>query len=289
MILPGLSFDEYRALPGFNASLLKVADSRSLAHAKAYIDGLPSPNSDALDFGSSFHNLLLRGVEDFVVRPDTYPAPEKHAKVKAGECKPGDPLPWNGNAGACKDWLSENAKGKLVHDAESAASLRGMVTALRAHPEIAPHLNGQCELAVTAERKGLQYKALVDLLPDDPSAPVIDFKSCRSCNPRRFVADAVKLGYHLQSALYVDVLAWNEIQRKEFWFVAVEDAPPYVIWIMKMRDEPLRILRVGRARYRAAVQKLVAAESADLWPGYESVEPEDLAPAYLKDELEQTA
>lgn len=289
MIIPGLSYEEYCQLPGINSSLLKVVSGSSMLHARAYLDGKLKKESDALDFGHSFHEMLLRGNEDFVTRPDTYPAPAKHEKVKAGEIKEGDPLPWNANAGVCKTWIKENANGKTVHTQNETDSLRGMVEAVKANAELAPHLDGECELAVTGERNGVAYKSLIDLLPRNQELAVVDFKKCVSANPRVFVPSAVKYGYLIQAALNLDVLAWNGQKRSQFWFVAVEDSAPFAISIMKLRDEPLRLLRVGRSRYRDAVKLILESNKTGQWSSYSDYDPEEYAPAYIKDEIERTA
>ena len=280
------TYEQYCALPGYNASLLKVVDSRSLLHARAYMDGQMERQSDALDFGTSFHELLLRDREDFVVHPETYPATKTSTAVKEGKCQPGDPIPWNMAATYCKEWVREHSSGSTVYEAAEATKLRFMVDAVKAHPELAPLLHGQSELAVTHEKDGVKYKALVDLLPVDKTSPVIDFKTCRSAKPSAFVRDAINFGYPIQAALNLDLLRWNGDSRSEFWFVAIEDAPPFAIWIMKLRDVELSLLRMGRRRYRAAVKKLQEAEYTGIWPAYEDGEPENFIPSYLKPELE---
>lgn len=284
----GLSFEQYCALPGINASLLKEIDKTTLRHAEAMLKGTRKRESDALDFGHSFHEMLLRGVEDFAVHPPTYAAPKGHTKVKSGEIQEGDPLPWNWAAGICKDWGKPHGD-KIIHSEEEAGEIRGMVAAVRARDDLSEYLNGDTEFAATAERQGEPVKALIDLLPSDPSAPIIDFKKCRSASPRAFVADALKLGYHLQAAFYLDVLAACGIKRDAFWFVAVEDKAPHAISICRFKEGPLTFIRNGRAHYRAAFAKLLNARKTGEWPEWESCDAEDFAPTWMREELEQTA
>lgn len=287
MILPGLSMEEYSALPGYNSSLCKIVARESLMHARAYLDGLRK-ESDALDFGHSFHEMLLRGKEEFVVRPETYPAGADHADVKSKKIAEGSPLPWRSNAKWCKAWIEENnPEGKTVHTAEEVANMRGMIAAIQNDPDVSPYLDGQCELAVTAERRGIAYKALVDLLP--AKGPIIDFKKAASANPRQFVKQALDKGYHLQAALNVDVLAWNGDVREAFWLVAVEAEPPFAIWPCKLEDVSPSFLRMGRAQYLSAVNLLEGAKKSGNWPSYpRDIQPEIYVPSWMGGELEKT-
>lgn len=285
MIIPDLTYEQYEKLPGFNSSLLKIVANESLQHAKAYMDGRRK-ESEALDFGHSFHELLLRGREDFIAHPATYPAPADHKEVKAFNMRAGDPLPWNGNAKICKEWIKQNATGKTLLDEEDVSNLRGMIAAIRANEDLAPYLNGRSEVAITAERRGEHFKCLTDLLPD--KGPMIDFKKTQSANPRKFVAEALKWGYHIQGALNIDVLAWNGDVREEFWDVAVEEKPPHAIWIMKMRDTSPSLMRVARDKYRSALALLLSAIKSNQWPGYQPAEPEAFLPAWMISEFERT-
>lgn len=286
-LLPGLSYEEYCALSAVNSTMLRKIDGLTLEHAAVYMRGEVKDDSEALDFGHSFHELLLRGKEDFAVHPETYAAPKDHDKVKKGLIAVGDPLPWNWSAGICKEWRKPH-EGKIIHSQEEADAIRAMVRAVAANEEIAPYLAGQMEIAAECELRGRKFKALIDLLPTNPAAPVIDFKKCRSASPRAFVGDAIKRGYHLQASLYLDVLAECEPRRHAFWFVAVEDAPPHAIGITKWTDQPCSLLRVGRRRYRNAVLALEKAEQDGHWPGWKSVEAEEFAPTWMKEELENT-
>lgn len=178
----GLSFAEYTAIPAINSSVLKTAASESLAHAKAQIDGKLVRESDALDFGTSFHELLLRDNADFVIRPDAYPAPKGHKTAKEG-----DLLPWTRAANFCKTWEAENAVGKTVYSQAEADGLASAVAAVRGNSDLQPFLNGDShyEVCGVAEKTGVLIKSLYDTLP--ASGPIIDFKSCRSANPANFV------------------------------------------------------------------------------------------------------
>jgi hypothetical protein len=190
----GLSYEEYSDLPGITSTLLKLVSKTTLKHARAYLDGSMARESDALDFGHSFHELLLRGKEDFAVYPATYTStPEKVMLTTEfdGEWSPqtkvcrqwkasfeaqgyevltpeqlakaSEPKAWNWNSNTCKAFAAKHA-GKIIHSEEEASSIRSMVAAVRTNEELLPYLDGDTEIAITSERKGEPVKCLVDLL-----------------------------------------------------------------------------------------------------------------------------
>lgn len=286
-IITKLPYADYAKRPGVNATLLKLVHKKSLLHAKAYLDGTYAEESDVLDFGTCFHSLALEGREDFSVHPATYAAPATHEKVKKGEIKEGDPLPWNFNAGVCAKWKTAQPKGRIILNESEEMRVRAMSNAVRA--ALGEKIKGRIELSMFGERDGIPMKSRADLIPDDEDAPIIDLKSCASAEPFKFMRSSLDLGYHLQAALTLDVARMCGIDRKSFWLVAAESEPPHAIAILKFDDTPLSLLRVGRSAYRAAFKRLIQAQETGRWPSYGSHHAEDFAPAWMKNELEMTA
>jgi hypothetical protein len=272
-IVPNLPFDEYVKRPGVNGSLLKVVDEFSLKRAKAVIDGTLTVESDAMDFGTCFHSLLLEGRVDYAIHPETYFHP------KEGEKK------WIWSAGICKQWAEEQ-EGKIILSKAEALQVEAMVETVHNLPEMKDHLKGQRELSVFAERDGYPVKSRLDLLTD---GPVIDFKKCRTAKPELFLKQALEKGYHLAGSWNMDCLRWAGDARKEFWLVAVEDKPPFDACILKFKDEAPSFLRVGRIKARAAFQRLKNAYAEDSWPSYGTHFAEDHAKPWQMQELETTA
>lgn len=269
-IIKGMSYPTYDARNEYiNAGKLIAVQTETLKTVKAMIDGTLQFTSEALEFGVHFHSMVLEGIENFVVQPREY---------QFGK-------PWHNGASYCKDWVRKQTK-PIVTEGQ-VESLRGMTAAIRAHPELAPLLCGQCELSIFVDRKGPKLKARVDLLPDNPSAPVIDFKKARSANPDDFVKQVFNLKYYLKAALYLDVLSAVGIHREEFWLVAVEDWKPYNIYICKLVDRPVGFIECGRIEYRAAYHKLMRAMAKDEWPSYETSEAEAHSAPWIMSALEQ--
>ncbi len=268
-----MPFGDYQKAPGINASLLKIVWQKSLAHARAHLDGIYQPESDALAFGKCFHALCLENRELFVEKPATYTDGKGIVK------------PWNGNAHACQDWL-EACGESIPLDADDVRAARAMAVAVRSMPELDGLFVGRAEMAVFGQYKGAAVKIMVDLLPERKDAPVIDLKTCRNAEPEAFLRDAVRMGYHLQAAFYLDVLRWAGITRPALWFVAVETDPPHAASVIRFTDDDCSFIHAGRALYRAAFQRIVDAQQTGRWEGYGAHDAEIVAPRWMQSILD---
>lgn len=284
MIVKNLPFDEYRARNGINASILKTVHSFSLLHAKAELDGLRTVETPTLDFGQCVHSWVLEGIQNWATKPDTYPAPADHASVKKKLIKEGDPLKWTRNANYCAAW--EDAQGKIILSSDEDKRIRAMKDALMADDEVAPLLGVSNEVSIFLEKDGIHRKCRLDAMPN--ADVILDLKTGDIVQPGIFTANALKYGWDIQSAWNLDMTKWEGCPRKEFWFVAVESDYPHAHTVLKFRDIPGSFLRLGRAKYRAALQKIKNAMSSGKWPSYDSGDVETFASEYQLKQLEQT-
>lgn len=268
-IIKNMPYTAYAERDGINNSLLKAVKEESLATVHGIIKKEIVFENDTLDFGTAFHDLTLEGKKNYVIRPDEYAFGKK----------------WTMNATFCKEWVAKQGDRTVLSTSE-AAKLEGMAKAVQEHPEMAPLLRGKTELSVFAEKKGIKLKARIDLLPDDPAAPVIDFKKTRSAKPEEFVKQLWNLRYYMQAAMYLDVLRMADIDRKEFWFVAVEDFSPFNIYICKLRDHQIGFLEFGRHEYRDAYQTLMKAINTNCWPTWPSSSAEEHMTAWMQNAIE---
>jgi hypothetical protein len=271
-IIKGMPFEEYKKRPGVNASLLKTIDRYSLAHAKAQLDARTEDETDAKAMGHAFHSLLLEDRIDYAIHPETYGDENK---------------PWNWNANICKAWAKEQ-EGKTIFNKDEAKGVELMAASAKAALSDID-LAGDREISIFAEKDGLPVKCRIDLLPADPSAPVIDFKSCQSAEPEKFLKQCYDLRYHMQCAWIIDVLRWAGIERKEVWLAAIESKGPFATGILKFSDQPISFLRLGRTHCRSAFQKLNNAYDTNRWPDYGQSNAEDHAQPWMLHQIEQTA
>lgn len=271
-IIEGMSEETYSSRHEYiRSSLLKKVITDPLSTVKCIIDGTIKFESDALKMGNAFHSLLLEGKRNYVVKPDTYAFGKK----------------WTRSAAYCAAW--EDKQTLPIVSAREIESLEGMVNAVHAHPELKPFMRGKSELSIFVDKNGNKLKCRIDVLPDDPEAPVIDFKKGRSADPAKFVKQIFDMKYYVSAAMYLDVLAAVDIHRKDFWFVAVEQEPPYNISICRLPDRILSFVEFGRKEYRMAYRKLMEAIKNNHWPTYASYDAEEYMTPWMMTALESTA
>jgi len=244
--------------------------------------GYKAPESDAKDWGSLLDCLVLTPAEfphRYAVQPETYPAPEKHARVKSGELKPGDPLPWNNNATFCSEWTeAQEALKKTV------ISAKDEVEVSRAADEILNDASAgdlirssKRQVMVTADYTDREtgivvaVKILIDLLParahPEFGKCLADLKTTTSAAHGPYLRQVNNYGYHVQAALYLDVYtAATKEDRIEFRHVVQESYPPYQVGRRLISAE---FIEIGRMTYMDALAKYAKCLAENNWPDYD--------------------
>lgn len=114
---------------------------------------------------------------------------------------------------------------------------------------------------------------------------IIDLKSCHDASPEAFSRDALRMGYGLRAAAYIDAIARCLDEDPSAWafmWVCVEKSEPYP---MAQYSASGDLLAHGQREYRKALDLVASCEATGTWPGYAtSIQPLDL-PEYLKREL----
>ena len=147
------------------------------------------------------------------------------------------------------------------------ADVCGMRDALRSHPAAARYLeHGEAEVTLqwTDPATGRAMKGRVDWLTQiDGQTVLVDLKTTRDSSPRKFGADAYKLGYHIQFSLYTD--GWYHLTREtpRFVVLAAESKAPYEPAVY---DVPEDILMQGHEEYMGLLDLLKTCEDAKTWP-----------------------
>jgi exodeoxyribonuclease VIII len=278
---PGVYSDipeaDYHALRDpVSSSVLKLF-ARTPAHAFA---ALSEPEDDedsiALFLGSAIHQAFLephRPLPNVVVKPATYPATEKHEKVKKGEIQAGHPLPWNANAKICDDWeTAERAKGNRILTADEYAAIDGCRQALASQPWLKRHAmlrDSRFELSLIADVDGTLRKARIDLVPPKPSNFFVDIKTVKDgeAGPKEWPRVMAARYYHCQAAFYLET--WNALhpddQRSNFVFAAVEKSAPYAVALYHVAEAALER---GRQLNAERLETFLRCRHTGVWPGY---------------------
>ena len=246
-IIDGLSNADYHAHPAISKSGLdKIA--KSPAHYKASRE-TKHEDSDALVFGSAFH--------DYILLPDTFQT--------AYTVLPPD---FNGRTKKGKAMLeSIQQSGQTVLKAEWLTAIEGMAAAIAAHPKASVLLQGgKAEQSIfwTDGESGIDCRCRPDYL--NPSSIIVDLKSTTDASPEEFARSVAKYRYHVQDAFYSEGYYQATGQwPRGFVFIAVEKTAPYAVACYSLNDDAKAY---GRELFRRDLKTLLEAEKSQEWTAY---------------------
>lgn len=237
--------------------------------------GYVAPDSDAKDYGSLLDCLVLTPgdfAKRFRVKPATYTS-------EKGEVKP-----WNGNSNTCKAFLLDaETDGVSVVSQEELTEARAAGARLDADPVLKWFMDSSDkQVWLTGEwrdeRTGLTIpiQALLDFAPREDSEffeDIGDLKTTRCAHPAAWRKWSSQRGYHIQAALYIDMLnAATGQKRKGCRFVIQENFHPWQTAREKLSPQKLEF---GRIIYKSLLARYCACLKTDKWPDYQ--EPDDKA------------
>lgn len=229
-------------------SMLKVFhESPRLYHGRFVTGEYPAQSSDALDFGTAAHAMLLEDRSVYVPIPRDVLNADGHKKGKA----------WT-------DFAKENT-GKILLTADQQSTLNAMVAEIRRHPAAMKLLNcrGDRERVIhwDDEATGINHRAMVDILPES-MAFVADYKTTDDASRERIASRVYDFRYHTQADLYCEAVAALTGKRPQFLFVFQQKSPPYTVRVMPLSGE---YLAVGRIENRQDRDSLARCIEDDYW------------------------
>jgi hypothetical protein len=220
----------------------------------------------AWDFGSGAHKLVLgSGPEIVELEYDDW------KKVKAREQRD-----------------EARAEGKTPLLTKELAIARAMAAALEEHPlawNLLDPEHGRAEQSVfwRDERTGQWCRCRIDWMYEAfaPRIVVVDYKSADSADPDKFAKACADYGYHQQHALYADGLAAVTGAAVDFWFIVQEKTAPYLVNVIELIPDAVRI---GRNRNNRAIDIYRTCIATGEWPAYGDGISEIALPAWASRE-----
>ena len=208
---------EYREHEGISKSALWEI-RKSPLHFKWKMEHLQE-DTPALIFGRAVHKWVLEEetfFDEFAVAP-----------IVDKRTKDGKEL-----------WASFelSAAGKDLIKAEDFEIIRDMKAEIMKNEMAVNLLSGKKETSLfgTDELTGEKIKARPDILTEiGDQLIIVDYKSCESAETDAFTKSALSYGYHLQDAMYSEVVKQNYKKEPIFMFIAQEKKPPYAVNIFK--------------------------------------------------------
>lgn len=221
---------------------------RSPAHMKAYWDE-PNKKTASRVIFSAVHSAVLE--------------PTEFAK---------DYVVWTGGDRRGKKYEDFQAAnpGKEVLKADEYRAVLGMRDAIMAYEDypigdlISTGENEKTIIWVDQET-GVRCK----VRPDNLNAyGILDLKGTDDCRPNSFIRlQCVPLFYDLQAYMYTEGVFQLTGERRDFYFVAVEETAPHSVWVHQASPA---MLESGRVKFRRALELYVKCMETNTFPGYES-------------------
>ena len=157
-----------------------------------------------------------------------------------------------------KRWLPRSDYNTCLEMAESA----------RENPVMKEFLSDP-ESIIEGTGLFLHHKAECKVRPDlfNEGAGVLDLKTTQSASEREFSRSVIKFNYHFQAYWYLHGLRLMGYDPKQFLFVCVEKAPPYLTAVYTLSTSD--VARQA-SRMEEACRLWVKCNKTGEWPGYPS-------------------
>lgn len=287
-VYAGIPNVEYHSGPGISKSGLDLIH-RSPLHYHAIVSepdhAVPTPDQQ---FGTDFHELLLEPdlFDDTHVLP--FEPPEGALATvedlqmvlrEAGEKISGAKSDLIERVKAIRpdavilaelrqQYAITNA-GRRILQPDAWERLQAMRASVLAHPAASALLTGcpgKAELSVywNDPITGVLCRCRPDWWRDDDL--LVDLKTTTDASPEGFARSIATWRYDIQDPFYSDGIELATGRRpRGFVFVAVEKQPPFAVGVYRLDEDSVEL---GRAQYRADLDRYAECVQADDWPGY---------------------
>ncbi len=268
-IFAGLPMAQYQAAHGLSKSRIDVLMRSPLDFSRIAAGTLKRETTEALEIGTVYHSALFEDKHDYVIRPDTYEAPESAKKDAPLILKP-----WNGNSTTCKLWLASNAGKTILSRAEQSEIARD-IAYIRKHRHAAPILArpGRAELSFFAreEKRGFMLKGRADWLWLNPDGTVgiADLKTTIDATTRKFSREILERRYHVQAAQYRYILRRLGYELSEWAFIAFEKGGAPKCNVRRLSPQAID---KGEDELNEAFDLYYKCRLGDEWPDYHDTE-----------------
>jgi hypothetical protein len=225
--------------------------------------------TDAMTFGSAYHTFVL---EEELFEKEYHIFDETAIlDILIGE---GSKSPRSTNK--YKEWLANEmriANGKQTIDNGTLNMLKAMKDRLTHHRYANTLITkGEAEMSVYCEIEIITgQRVKVKIRPDymkQERRIIADLKSAASASVNDFPRSAADLDYHLQAALYSDIM--EAIESKgfgwSFFFIAQEKTRPFAFNIFESSPQ---FLAQGRYEWEQLIMLYAWCTENNKWPGYQ--------------------
>lgn len=258
----GLIFD----LPAgeYHAGLRRDVKPLSSTFAKELLNTSPyeaknseREDSPAFAIGRAIHELTLEGEYKTIAPLDVDDFRTKDARALRDE--------------AIEQGLTPMKVSDLEH-------VEAIAAAVRKHPIAAEILSeGHAEVSALVEDDGLYEQVRIDWLRVDQKRPALfDLKTVAgTANPREFNRTIATYGYHIQAAMYTDVIKRAlklDVDPTYSWIV-VSKKKPHAVSVVKASKATMQ---TGHLLYAKAREIYRESVETGIWRGYDEITESEL-------------
>jgi len=222
--------------------------------------------TEALSFGSAYHKYILEKElfdQEYFVFDETF-----ILDVLRGE---GSLKPRGTNK--YKEWYEKEmqaAEGKVMIDQPTFEIIKSMQERLWKHRYVRSLFsNGEAEKSfyceVETEVGILKIKIRVDYHKKKHRI-ITDLKTCQDASMGEFPKNAASYDYHIQAALYSDIMKAITGEEWPFFFVAQEKTKPFAFNIFESSPQ---FINQGRYEYEQLLRLYHFCKENNYWPGYQ--------------------
>jgi hypothetical protein len=248
---------EYDAIEADNFSKLKYLERSPMAY-RHHRDN-PTPATAPMILGNAAHRAILEPhMKDFAI----WPGPGRRFGKE-----------W--------DLFCELNAGKILLNDKEHKLVEGMREAVHANPLTRKYLRvGKSELTMVWRDLTFKrdFKARIDrLIQIDDEPYLIGLKSTADCRDFRFGADAFKMAYYVQDAIYQNGYFYLTGELPQVVIIAVESKPPHESAVYRVPND---VLRQGQADLAKWMVRLAECEKTNTWPPAVEEEQDLVLPSY---------
>lgn len=238
---------EYRQAEGVNKSTLWNL-RKSPAHYKYFLEN-QREDTAAFAFGRAVHAAILTPSafkKDFVVIPEGI-----DRRTKAGKEE-------------YQAFIDASA-GKEILTAADAETVKAIVKAFKKNRDAVQLLKGtkREKPLFWTDDNGIFCKCRIDAYK---AGLIVDLKTAQDAETETFTKEALRYGYDVQAAHYLDAYQHKESAvRPEWYFIVIEKTEPYAINILRA---DIGFLDYGFIRRQELIEKLKACQDQKAYPDY---------------------
>lgn len=240
--LERVPFEQYLGIPALHATALK--DILTSPRLYRWRRDHPKEDIDAFRVGRAAHTAALE--------------PTKFLR---------DYVLWEGGVRRSKKWDAfQEANGhKTILTVEQYRTAECIAEAILEHEEAGALVadrtaKREVTLTWTHPRTGLACKGRIDLL----GQALVDIKTTRDPNPRKFSAAAQRYGYFLQLCFYADGEAVVFKKLPPPVIIAAQNVPPFDVVVFELDEKAIAI---GHEQAEKAIDMVAQCTAAKAWPG----------------------